>query len=333
MTWLLFLSGKFDLPRSIYFMIDWSSAAWVFPGQGSQQVGMASDIARQYSAAARVFEEADQILGFALSKLCFDGPAEVLDETINTQPALYVAGVATLRALESAHGPITPLATAGHSLGELTALTAVGALPFESGIKIVRERGRLMKEAGEKSPGAMAALLGLTIEDARAICQQASDETGKPVVVANDNCPGQVVISGDEQALDRALILAKDRGAKRAVKLAVSVAAHSPLMAHSAEAFRQALAAIPFETPKLPIIGNLTAAPLRTREDILTELGGQLTGPVRWTESIQALRGLGVKTFVELGPKDVLTGLLKRIDRETNGVSINSAEALSAALT
>lgn len=313
-------------------MIDWSSAALVFPGQGSQQVGMAADIVRQYSAAAKVFEEADQILGFSLSKMCFDGPVEMLDETINTQPALYVAGVATLRALESMHGPIMPLAVAGHSLGELTALTAAGALPFEAGVKIVRERGRLMKEAGEKSKGAMAALLGLSIEDTRAICQQASDEAGKPVVVANDNCPGQVVISGDEQALDRALVFAKDRGAKRAVKLAVSVAAHSPLMAHSAEAFRQALAATPFEVPKVPIIGNLSAAPLRTREDILAELGGQLTGPVRWTESIQALRRLGVKTFVELGPKDVLTGLLKRIDREASGVSINNAEALSAAL-
>ncbi len=312
-------------------MIDWSTTALVFPGQGSQQVGMGADLARQYPAAARIFQEADAILGFSLSKLCFEGPAESLDETINTQPALYVTGIAALRALESQHGEIKPLAAAGHSLGEFTALTAAGALPFEAGIKIVRERGRLMKEAGDKSPGAMAAILGLTIADLRTVVEQASAETGQPVVVANDNCPGQVVISGDGRALDRALALAQERGAKRVVKLAVSVASHSPLMAHAAEAFRVALAAVPFEAPRVPIIGNVGAALLRTPADILNELGAQLTSSVRWTESVQALRALGVKTFAELGPKDVLTGLLKRIDREATGLAINSAEAVAAA--
>jgi [acyl-carrier-protein] S-malonyltransferase len=314
-------------------MIDWSTAALVFPGQGSQQVGMGADLARQYPAAARVFEEADAILGFSLSRLCFEGPAASLDETINTQPALYVTGIATLRALESQHGPITPLAAAGHSLGEFTALTAAGALPFEAGVRIVRERGRLMKEAGEKSPGAMAAILGLGIADLRAIVEQASAETGQPVVVANDNCPGQVVISGVAKALDRALALAQECGAKRAVKLAVSVASHSPLMRHASEAFRAALAAVPFEAPRVPIIGNVGAVPLHTPADILNELAAQLTSSVRWTESVQALRALGVKAFVELGPKDVLTGLLKRIDREATGLAINSAEAVAAATT
>ena len=311
-------------------MIDWSTTALVFPGQGSQQVGMGADLARQYPAAAQIFQEADAILGFSLSKLCFEGPAANLDETINTQPALYVTGIATLHALESQHGEIRPLAAAGHSLGEFTALTAAGALPFEAGVKIVRERGRLMKEAGDKSPGAMAAILGLAIADLRTLVEQASAETGQPVVVANDNCPGQVVISGEGRALDRALALAQERGAKRAVKLAVSVASHSPLMAYAAEAFRVALAAVPFETPRVPIIGNVGAAPLRTPADILNELAAQLTSSVRWTESVQALRALGVKTFAELGPKDVLTGLLKRIDREATGVAINSAEAVAA---
>ncbi len=312
-------------------MIDWSTAAWLFPGQNAQEVGMGADVARHYASAARVFEEADAILGFPLSKLCFEGPVETLDETINTQPAVYVTGVATLRALEEAHGgPITPLAVAGHSLGEFTALTAAGALPFEDGVKLVRERGRLMAEAGERNPGAMAALLGPTISEVRAIVERASAETGRPVVVANDNCPGQVVISGDGQALDRALEIAKQRGVKKTVKLAVSVAAHSPLMAHSAEAFRTALAMTPFEEPRLPIIGNINAKPLRTRNDILTELDSQLTGSVRWTESIQALRALGAKTFLELGSKDALTGLLKRIDREALGIPINSAEAVAA---
>ncbi len=311
-------------------MIDWSTTAWVFPGQNAQQVGMGADLVQKYPSAARVFKQADEILGFPLSTLCFEGPAADLDQTINTQPAVYVTGIAILQALEEAHGgEITPLAAAGHSLGEFTALTAVGALPFEAGLKLVRERGRLMAEAGEKSPGAMAALLGASIEDARAVVEQASAEIGRPVVVANDNCPGQVVISGDEKALDRALELARARGLKKSVKLAVSVAAHSPLMAHSAEAFRSALAMTPFDEPRLPIIGNVSAAPLRTRKDILTELDAQLTSPVRWTESIQALRALGAKTFLELGPKDALTGMLKRIDREAVGMPVNTADAVA----
>jgi [acyl-carrier-protein] S-malonyltransferase len=312
-------------------MIDWSTTALVFPGQNAQQVGMGADLVQQYPSAARIFKQADDILGFPLSKLCFEGPAADLDQTINTQPAVYVSGIATLHALEEAHnGEITPLAAAGHSLGEFTALTAVGALPFEAGLKLVRERGRLMAEAGQKSPGAMAALLGASIEDARAVVEQASAEVGRPVVVANDNCPGQVVISGDEKALDRALELARERGAKKSVKLAVSVAAHSPLMAYSAEAFRTALATAPFDVPRVPIIGNVTATPLRTRDDILSELAAQLTSSVRWTESVQALRALGVKTFLELGPKDALTGMLKRIDREAVGIPINSAQAVAA---
>ncbi len=310
-------------------MIDWSSTALVFPGQGSQQVGMGADLVRDHPAAAEVFEQADRILGFPLSKLCFEGPAESLDQTLNTQPALYVTGIAILRALEAAYGPVKAIAVAGHSAGEITALTAAGALPFEAGVNIIRERGRLMAEAGEVNPGAMAALLGVDIAVAREICEQASAETGKPVVVANDNCPGQVVISGNDQALDLALEKAKARGAKRAVKLAVSIAAHSPLMEHSAAAFRKALESTPFQAPIIPIIGNVTAMPLRTREDILAELGAQLTSSVRWTESVQALVTLGVKTFLELGPKDVLTGLLKRIDRTTTGIAVNNVESLA----
>src|SRR5258708_35026653 len=157
--------------NGITTMVDWSSAALVFPGQGSQQVGMGKDLAQQYPAAAQVFEQADQVLGFSFTKLCFEGPAEQLDETINTQPALYVTGVATLRAIEAQLGSIKPLATAGHSLGELTALTAAGALPFEAGLKLVRERGRLMKEAGEKNPGAIAAVLGVWVADSPTTCE------------------------------------------------------------------------------------------------------------------------------------------------------------------
>jgi [acyl-carrier-protein] S-malonyltransferase len=311
--------------------MNWSNTAFVFPGQGSQQVGMAADIAKQSVAAAKVFALADRVLGLDFTTLMREGPAEALDDTLNTQPALYIAGVATLRALEEAQGEAfaPPLAVAGHSLGEFTALTAAGALPFEAGLMLVRERGRLMKEAGQHSPGAMAALLGLDLPDAHAVCEQASAEAGQPVVVANDNCPGQIVISGDEAALDLALPLAKARGAKRALKLAVSVAAHSPLMARAAAAFRQALDATEFLTPNVPVIGNLSAAPLRTPDEIRAELSAQLTGAVRWTETIQTLRAMGATTFLEFGPKDVLTGLLKRIDKEAIGIALNSAQAVA----
>jgi [acyl-carrier-protein] S-malonyltransferase len=310
--------------------MDWSTTAFVFPGQGSQQVGMSANLADQHPAAAAVFAEADRILGIDFTSIMRNGPAELLDDTYNTQPALYIAGIATLRAIEAVYEGVIPIAVAGHSLGEFTALTAAGALDFADGLKLVRERGRLMKEAGEKHPGAMAALLGIDIADAQAVCDQASAQAGKPVVVANDNCPGQIVISGDEAALDLALPLAKEKGAKRAVKLAVSVAAHSPLMAPSAESFRQVLATTTFAAPRVPIIANLTAAPLRTPNDIRAELDGQLTGSVHWTDSIRALRALGAKSFLELGSKDALTGMLKRIDKEAIGMAITLPENIAA---
>jgi [acyl-carrier-protein] S-malonyltransferase len=310
--------------------IEWTSTALLFPGQGSQQVGMGADLAAAFREAAAVYEEADRILGRSLSTVCFEGPAEVLDETSTTQPALYVTGIATLRALESLVGPITPLAVAGHSLGEFTALTAAGALPFEAGVRLVQERGRLMRETGERLPGAMAALLGAEIADARDICAQATAETGAPVAIGNDNCPGQVVLAGAVPAVERAVELAKARGIKKAVRLAVSVAPHSPAMADAAEAFRAVLASVPFETPRVPIIGNTRAAPLRSVEDIRAELSAQLTETVLWTGSVRLLRTMGAQTFLEFGPKDVLTGLLKRIDRDAAGVALNSAEAVRA---
>jgi [acyl-carrier-protein] S-malonyltransferase len=315
--------------QELIIMIDWSTTALIFPGQGSQQVGMGTDLLGS-AAAAAVFAEADDTLKIPFTRLMIEGPAESLDDTMNTQPALYIAGIATLRAIESEFDSTAPLAAAGHSLGEFTALTAAGALSFTDGLKLVRERGRLMREAGEQSKGAMAALLGLDVADAQAVCQQATTETGHPVVVANDNCPGQVVISGNEQALDRALVLATEKGAKKAVKLAVSVAAHSPLMATSSDAFRQALAAITFKEPKYPVIGNVSAAPLRTTDEIRAELDAQLTSPVRWTESVKVLQALGATTFVELGSKDVLTGLLKRIDRSLTGIAVNTGDAVKA---
>lgn len=310
--------------------MDWSTVALLFPGQGSQQVGMGAAIAAQYPAARAVLDEADALLGFPFSQIMAEGPAETLDDTLNTQPALYIAGVATFRALESIHGPIVPLAVAGHSLGEFTALTVAGALSFPQGVKLVRERARLMQQAGKQAPGAMAALLGIELDAAHEICAQASAQAGRPVVVANDNCPGQIVISGDPTALDLALPLAKERGAKRALKLAVSVAAHSPLMASAAAEFQQALAEVTLHAPKFPVIGNLNAAPLETPAAILNELTAQLTGSVRWADSIRTLRARGATQFYELGSKDALTGMLKRIDKEAVGSAIFTPEAVAA---
>ncbi len=287
---------------------------------------MGRDIAESCPAAREIFEQADEFLGFPLSDLCFNGPADDLNDTLNTQPALYVCSLATLRALQSELPEAMPAFAAGHSFGEFTALAAFGSLSFEDGLRLVRERGRLMKQAGERSPGAMAAILSLDIDAVQDICARARAETGGALVIANDNCPGQVVISGDNQTLDLALTLAKDAGARRAIKLAVSIAAHSPLMQPSAEEFRLALASTNFQTSQVPIYGNVSAAPLGDVDLIRQELGAQLTSPVRWRESMEAMIAGGAAAFVEIGPKDVLTGLLKRIDGSKTTVNLNSAE-------
>ena len=313
-------------------MLDQSTTALMFPGQGSQFVGMGAALAAQYKVAAQTFEEADDILGFALSKLCFEGPEPTLTETVNAQPALYVSGIAALRTLLFVWGDqaFKPAFTAGHSLGELTALTAAGALSFPDGLRLVRRRGELMRDAGQHSPGGMTALLGLDADQARVVCQQACRQTGGVVVVANDNCPGQVVIAGDEQTLTLAGELAAGAGARRAMRLPVSIAAHSPLMARVSEDFKSALSAAEFHPPMTPIIGNTTAQPLTTLDDIRAELGAQLTSPVRWTEGVRSMIAQGVNTFVELGSKNVLIGLLKRIDKEAGSYLVDSPEGIEA---
>jgi [acyl-carrier-protein] S-malonyltransferase len=302
----------------------------IFPGQGSQFVGMGAELARQYPIARETFAEADDILDFSLSDLCFHGPEADLNATVNTQPALYTAGIAALRVLNTLVPDWKPFAVAGHSLGEFTALTAAGALDFRDGLRLVRERGRLMAEAGDQQPGGMAALLGLDADVVRAVCQQASAETSAVVVLANDNCPGQIVISGQHAALERALELAKAAGARRAVRLAVSIAAHSPLMAAASQAFDEALARTPFTAPQVVIYGNVTAQPVTTVDEIRAELGQQLTSSVRWTESVQAMIAAGVTEFIELGAKDVLTGLLRRIDANVSGMAVYDTATLTA---
>lgn len=312
--------------------MDWSKTVFTFPGQGSQYVGMAQGLGEQYPAARAVIEKADSLLGFSLSSLMFEGPKDELDETFNTQPALYVSGIAALEALQSELPKAQPGGMAGHSLGEFTALTAAGAMSFEDGLHLVRERGRLMREAGEKQPGAMAAVLGLDTEQVEAICKQAADDTGKVVVLANDNCPGQLVLSGESEAIDRATELAQENGAKKAIRLAVSIAAHSPVMESAAAHFRERLASIDFQPPRVPVYGNLSAAPLKTVEDIRHELEYQLTKAVRWTESMRAMIAAGAESFVEFGAGEVLTGLIKRIDRKKARHAVHSPEGLAGFL-
>lgn len=300
---------------------------YLFPGQGSQYVGMGYDLYTTAPTARAVFAQADRILGFGLSRLCFDGPAESLNETVNTQPAILATSVAVLRVLEE-RGADRPAYVAGHSMGEFSALVAAGALSFEDGLRLVRERGRLMKRAGERGPGGMAAILGMEREAVEAVCTLAREQSGEYVGIANDNCPGQLVISGTHTSLERALELTKQQGAKKVVRLAVSIAAHSPLMAEVAADFRHILEATPFRAPAVPFVANATARPLTTPDSIRDALGRQLTSPVRWAESVRWMIAQGVTRFIEVGPKDVLTRLLRRIDRAVEGLT--TAQALSA---
>lgn len=310
-------------------MITPSTTAFVFPGQGSQFAGMGRALAERYSVASQTFAEADDLFGVSLSELCFNGPEDILTDTYNAQPALFVAGIAALRVLyEAWDTDFRPAFTAGHSLGELTALTAAGAMSFADGLQLVRLRGELMRDAGAHSPGGMAAILGLEIETLEAICADVRSSSGGIVVVANDNCPGQIVLAGDEAALAKALELAERSGARRAVRLPVSIAAHSPLMMPIQKVFREAVDATPFHPPVIPIMGNTTAQLMADVGSIRAELGDQLTSPVRWTESVRAMCSAGVTTFIELGSKNVLTGLLKRIDRQAAGLVVDSPEGI-----
>lgn len=303
------------------------SSAYLFPGQGSQHVGMGLELYQNTPEARAVFDQADEQLGFALTTLCFSGPEETLTDTVNQQPALFVTSLAMWQRMQ-AQGWKMPAYMAGHSLGELSALTAAGALTFADGLRLVRQRGELMKAAGEREPGAMAAILALNMPIVKAICEQASEANGRSVQVANDNCPGQVVISGDEAALTRAMALAEAANARKVVKLPITIAAHSKLMASAAEAFAQAVDATPIQVPNVPVMGNVTAQPLTTPDQIRDELKAQLTSGVAWTDSMNYLLGQGVDSFVEVGPGDTLLSFMKRIDRKASRVKLTFGENL-----
>jgi [acyl-carrier-protein] S-malonyltransferase len=300
---------------------------------------MAQAAAEAYPAARAALDEADTVLGFALSRLMAEGPEATLTDTINAQPALLAASIAILRALETELGaqngaqrPASALQgvyVAGHSMGEYSALVAAGSLRYADGLRLVRERGRLMKEAGVRAPGMMAAILGLDEDKVAALCAEAT-ATGGIAQVANDNCPGQVVISGDTTGMEAAMAALRAAGAKKVAPLAVSIAAHSPLMQPAAEELQAAIAGTPLAPPLVPVIGNTTAQPLTSVAAIRAELAAQLTGSVRWTATLQWLAEAGVASFVEVGPGEVLSGLVKRVARSATRVSIGDPEGVRA---
>ncbi len=302
--------------------------AFLFPGQGSQVVGMGKALIESEPAARQVFEQADDFLEFPLSRLAWEGPEEELNDTLNTQPALLVHSSAVYQVFKERYPEFRPAFVAGHSMGELSALVAAGALPYLEALGLVRRRGELMKQAGEVSPGGMAAILGLDISTMEDVCAQASAGASpqESVQVANDNCPGQVVISGATTALERALEQARAAGARRAVALAVSIAAHSPLMVHAQQDFNQAVEQALIQDPHTPLVGNVTATPLTSADAIRQDLRAQLTSRVRWTESIQFMVANGVDAFIEFGPGNVLSGLLKRIDRQAKAYALGNPE-------
>lgn len=299
--------------------------AFVFPGQGSQQLGMGYQLAQAFEIARETFQQADQILGFSLSEICWQGPIEKLNDTYFTQPALYTHSIAAWRVLKELQGELIPRFIAGHSMGEITALAVSEAVTFEDGLFLAYHRGRLMKESGEQNPGGMAAILGCDSNTLREICHEIVAQ-GDLVQVANDNCPGQIVISGTHLGVEKASQLALAKGAKKAIKLAVSIPAHSQLMASAQAEFSKLVDQVPFVDPKVPVVGNVCHTAMTTKEQLREDIKAQLTSPVYWTDSIRYMIQNGVNLFIELGSGTVLSGLIKRIDPQVRTVSLGAPE-------
>lgn len=298
--------------------------AYIFPGQGSQSVGMGAELYTTSSAAREIFQEADESLGFDLSRLMFQGPAAELRDTINSQPAIMTVSIACWKAWEEFLGAqaALPAALAGHSLGEYTSLVVAGVLSFGQGVKLVRERGRLMQQASLNRPGGMAAIIGLDELALEHICA----ETG--VELANINSDDQIVVSGDKIAVARAMDLASIRGAKRTIPLPVSGAFHSSLMAQALDGLAETVAALDFHHPQVPIIANSNSAPLTTAQEVRQELVRGLCQCVQWKNSVRYMISSGISQFVEFGPAAVLASLIKRIDHSVAAVTISDPDSM-----
>ncbi|MGR3271817.1 [acyl-carrier-protein] S-malonyltransferase [Thalassococcus profundi] len=306
------------------------SRAFVFPGQGAQAIGMGRDLAEAYPAARAIFEEVDEALGESLSGLIWDGEAEVLQLTQNAQPALMATSLAAMRALEAEGIDVSAASyVAGHSLGEYSALTAAGALSVTDAARLLRLRGRAMQEAVPVGVGAMAAILGLDFDAVTGIAADAAE--GEVCAAANDNDPAQVVVSGHKAAVERAAELAKARGAKRALLLPVSAPFHCALMAPAAEAMAEALAEVRIETPRVPVVANVIAEGTDDPARIRTLLVEQVTGAVRWRESVAWMTGQGVSEYWEIGAGKALSGMVRRIEREAATRSVQTAQDAKAA--
>ncbi|HEV3486148.1 MAG TPA: ACP S-malonyltransferase [Vicinamibacterales bacterium] len=305
------------------------NTAFVFPGQGSQYAGMGKDVAEKYPAAKRVFDDIDASLGYSISRLCFEGPDEQLKLTENTQPAILAVSSAIHAVLEE-HGAARRDLVAGHSLGEYSAIVSVGGPTPAEAAKIVHMRGRFMQEAVPVGTGGMAALIGPSVEDARAICEEAAQD--EVVSVANINAPGQIVIAGTKDGVDRAIAVAKSRGVRRALPLPVSAPFHCELMKPAEERLRPVLEQANFHDLWVSLVSNVDASPIGTATAVRNALLRQVASPVRWVESVQRMVAMGVKRFVEVGPGNVLTGLIKRIDANVELVNVSDVPSLEAFL-
>lgn len=339
-----------------------SQVAFLFPGQGSQAVGMGADVFAASPAAKRVFEVVDTALGFPLSILCFQGPEETLRETINAQPAIVTVSLALLAAFQEALSsssqatqpsswalPLTPVYTAGHSVGEYAALVASGAFDLKDAALLVRERGRLMHQEGLRCPGGMVAVIGADEKTLQEACEEATKQTAAELIaqdanalehhpglgkvaIANYNAPGQIVLSGEQRALDNAATLSKARGAKRVIPLAVSAAFHSPVMEPAATGLMQAIASVSMHDAAIPVISNIQATPLTAASALQEELSKQVAAPVQWIRTIEYLHGAGVTVFIEIGPGQALTGMVKRIVKGVTTLNIGNMVELEKAV-